>query len=81
MAFTIYSKPGCPYCEKFKSIVEYEQLQHVVYELGRDFKIEEFYSQFGENATFPQITLGELQLGGCQDSIRYMQEKKICCTP
>ena len=81
MAFTIYSKPGCPYCEKFVAIVEHEELQHVVYELDRDFTKEEFYSEFGEGATFPQIVLGDLHLGGCQDSIRYMQEKEICCVP
>ena len=81
MAFTIYSKPGCPYCEKFKAIVEYEELQHVCYELDRDFTKEEFYAEFGEGATFPQIVLGDLHLGGCQESIRYMQEKEICCVP
>jgi glutaredoxin len=81
MAFTIYSKPGCPYCEKFVAIVEHEELQHVVYELGRDFTGEEFYAEFGEGATFPQVVLGDLYLGGCQDSIRYMQEKEICCVP
>lgn len=79
MTFTIYSKSGCPYCEKFKSVVEYEKLQHVVYELDRDFSREEFYAEFGEGATFPQIVLDDLHLGGCQESIRYMQDKKICC--
>jgi glutaredoxin len=52
-----------------------------VYELDRDFTTEEFYAEFGESATFPQIILGDLHLGGCQDSIRYMQEKEICCVP
>jgi len=79
MAFTIYSKLGCPYCEKFKSVVEYEELKHVVYELDKDFTREEFYSEFGEGATFPQIVLGDIHLGGCQESILYMQEKKLCC--
>ena len=79
MAFIIYSKPGCPYCEKFKAIVEHEELKHVVYELGKDFTREEFYSEFGEGSTFPQVVLGDLRLGGCQESIRYMQENEICC--
>lgn len=79
MTFTIYSKPGCPYCEKFIAIVEYEELKHVVYELSRDFTKEEFYEKFGVGSTFPQITLDDLHLGGCQESIKYMQENKICC--
>ena len=32
-------------------------------------------------STFPQIVLGDIHLGGCQESIRYMQEKEICCVP
>jgi glutaredoxin len=81
MAFTIYSKPGCFYCEKFIAIVEHEDLRHVVYKLDEDFTIEEFYSEFGEGSTFPQIVLDDIHLGGCQESIRYMQEKEICCVP
>ena len=42
---TIYSRDGCPYCEKFIAIVEYEELQHVVYKLDRDFTREEFYEK------------------------------------
>ncbi|CAF34227.1 glutaredoxin [Synechococcus phage S-PM2] len=79
MTFTIYSKEGCPYCEKFVAIVEYEELSHVVYELGKDFTKEEFYAEFGEGSTFPQIVLDDLHLGGCVDSIKYLQENNICC--
>lgn len=79
MTFTIYSKEGCPYCEKFVAIVEYEELSHVVYELGKDFTKEEFYAEFGEGSTFPQIVLDDLHLGGCVDSIKYLQENNIWC--
>ena len=44
---TIYSRDGCPYCEKFISIVEFEELNHVVYKLDRDFTRKEFYEKFG----------------------------------
>ena len=77
--FTIFSKPGCVFCEKFKAIVELEDLKHVVYELGRDFTKEEFYSKFGEGSTFPQITFEDKHLGGCKESIEFMREKNICC--
>ena len=56
-----------------------ENLDHVVYELDKDFTREEFYEQFGEGATFPQILLDDIMLGGCQESLRYMQDKNICC--
>ena len=52
---------------------------HVVYELEKDFTREEFYSEFGEGSTFPQITLDGIQLGGCRETITYLQEKNVCC--
>tara|TARA_Y100000004_G_C8803246_1_gene364386 strand:+ start:477 stop:719 length:243 start_codon:yes stop_codon:yes gene_type:complete len=76
---TIYSKPGCPYCEKIKRVMELEELQHVIYELNRDFTREEFRIKFGNNATFPQLTLDGIHLGGCQESIKHMRREKICC--
>ena len=75
---TIYSKNGCPYCEKFIAIAEYEDLKHVVYKLDRDFTREEFINKFGEGTTFPQITLDGETLGGCKESIKYLRENKIC---
>ena len=45
---TIYSKPGCPYCTKIKKVMELEELQHVSYELNRDFTRKQFYDKFGK---------------------------------
>jgi len=79
MRFTIYSKDGCPFCEKIKIIFEMEEFQFVEYKLGRDFTKSEFYNEFGEGSTFPQIIMGDKNLGGCTDTIKYLQEKDICC--
>lgn len=79
MSLTVYSKPGCPYCQKFIFIAQHQGLDHVVYELGEHFTREEFYSEFGQGATFPQIVLGDIQLGGCRESIEYLKEKELCC--
>ena len=75
----IYSRSGCPYCEKIKQVMELEELQYVSYELDNDFTKEEFYAKFGEGSTFPQVTLDDIHLGGCQESIQHMQREKICC--
>ena len=76
----IYSKDGCPFCEKFVALVEYEELKHVVYKLHRDFTKDQFYDKFGSGSTFPQIVLDDIHLGGCKDSIKYLQQNNICCT-
>jgi glutaredoxin 3 len=79
MSLTIYSKPGCSHCQKFIFIAQHQGLDYVVYELGEHFTKEEFYSEFGTSATFPQITLGDIPLGGCKESIQYLKEKELCC--
>ena len=54
---------------------------HVVYNLGTDFNRENFYAEFGEGSTFPQIICddnGERQkLGGCTETIQFFKENKI----
>ena len=77
--FTVYSKEGCPYCQQILEVLGISELNYVEYKLDEDFTKEAFYGQFGEGATFPQVVLNNDNLGGCQESIRYMQKEKICC--
>ena len=78
MNYTIYSKNGCPYCSKIKQVLELANLEHVVYNLGENFNKEQFYAEFGEGSTFPQVILNDEQhLGGCSDTIKYLQEQKL----
>lgn len=79
MTYTIYSKIGCPFCEQIKLLFELNEFRYVEYKLGRDFTGSEFYDQFGKKSTFPQVVLGEKNLGGCIDTIKYLQEQNICC--
>jgi glutaredoxin len=78
MKFTVYSKDGCPYCTKIQQVLELTNLQHVVYKLNVDFTREEFYSEFGDGSTFPQIVLNDTQhLGGCSDTVKYLKEHNL----
>ena len=77
--FTVYSKDGCPYCQQILQVLGISELNYVEYKLGIDFTKEAFYGQFGEGATFPQVVLNSENLGGAQESIRYMQKQNICC--
>lgn len=72
--YTVYSKSGCPYCTKLITILRYQKYKHVIYELGRDFNREEFYSKFGEGSTFPQVLLDDRHLGGCKETINFIRE-------
>ena len=78
MKFTVYSKDGCPYCTKVQQVLELAELPHVVYKLGVDFTKEEFYSEFGQGSTFPQVILNDqTHLGGCTDTVQYLKEQNL----
>ena len=71
--YQVYSKIGCPYCTKVKSVLELAELRFVEYKLGRDFTREEFYSHFGEGATFPQVSIDAKHIGGCKETLNYFK--------
>ena len=77
MNFTVYSKDGCPYCEKIKEVLDLTKLRYVVYNLDEHFNKKEFISEFGEDSTFPQVSVDGKKLGGCVDTIEYLKENKI----
>ena len=79
MNFIVYSKNNCPYCYKVKQVLELTGSDFETQILDKDFTREEFYAKFGDGATFPQVMLDDLHLGGCQESIKHMQKEKLCC--
>ena len=77
MNFTVYSKEDCPYCYKVKQVLELTGNKFVVYTLNVDFTKDEFYSEFGDGSTFPQVICDDKKLGGCVDTIKYLKEQNI----
>lgn len=81
MNFIVYSRSGCPYCDKIKfvlgEVASKMDLNLTTYELNVDFSREEFYSEFGEGSTFPQVVYYETKLGGCSDTIKFLQEHNM----
>lgn len=81
MNFTIYSKRLCPYCDKVKTVLEHlsttKGFPVSVYELDTDFDRTQFINEFGEGSTFPQVIVNDKKLGGCIDTIKYLQENRL----
>lgn len=81
MDFVVYSKDGCPFCDKVKfvlsSLKESKGYNLVVYTLDENFSREEFYAQFGQGSTFPQVVLNGQNIGGCVDTVKYLQENNL----
>ena len=77
MNFAVYSKEDCPYCEKVKKVLELTGSSFVVYNLGEDYTREGFISEFGEGATFPQVSVDGKKIGGSVETIKFLKEQQI----
>lgn len=77
MNFTVYSKQDCPYCSSIIQILIGKDLSFTEYKLDDHFTKDDFYSEFGEGSTFPQITMDGKKLGGCTDTVKYLREERI----
>jgi glutaredoxin len=81
MNFTVYSKRLCPYCDKIKQILEHLSLEKgfsvVIYDLDTHFSKDEFYAEFGEGSTFPQVIYNQEHLGGCSDTVKYLSQNSF----
>ena len=75
--FTVFSKDGCPYCNKIEQVMELSGLNYVIYKLDKNFDKKSFYGEFGEGSTFPQVIMNGKKLGGCSDTVKYLQEKQL----
>ena len=77
MKFTIYTRPGCPYCTKVKSVLSAKGFQYKEAVLGNHFNRDQFYAEFGKGSTFPQVLLDSKKLGGCTETVKYLRENKL----
>lgn len=77
MNFAVYTRPGCPYCDQVKQVLSGKGYSYQEYVLGSSFTREQFYKEFGNGSTFPQVLLNGTKLGGCTDTVRYLREQKL----
>ena len=64
MKIEIYGKKWCSYCYKVKQLCKREKLDFLYKELNKDFTKQEFFEQFPDAKTFPQIIVDGKQIGG-----------------
>lgn len=77
MNFQVYTRTGCPYCTQIKQVLQGKGYSFTEKQLNRDFTREQFYAQFGNGSTFPQVLLDSKQLGGCTDTVKYLRENNL----
>ena len=67
-AIEIYTRPGCGYCTAAKSLLTRKKAVFTEYDAGKDPNVRQaMYDRAGAGSTFPQIFIGDLHVGGCDD--------------
>ena len=77
MKAVFYSKDNCQWCERVRALFENLDIEYLEYKHRKDFTKEQFYDEFGEGATFPQVSIDNKHIGGCKDTLRYLQQNNL----
>jgi len=67
----IYSN-GNQECERMASLLKSLGGEFLEYKLGKHFTQRGFESEFGKDATYPQINIGYTHIGSMKETLRYM---------
>jgi glutaredoxin len=74
MQAVIYSN-GSQECERMASLLESLGGDFLEYRLDKHFSQRAFENEFGEGATYPQVSLGYKHVGNMHDTLHFLQEK------
>ena len=70
----VYSN-GSQECERAVQVLEACGQEVREYNLGPDFTDKQFRAEFGNNAEYPQVSLGLHHRGTLKETLKYMSEK------
>ena len=74
MQAVIYSNKSQE-CERMASLIKSLDNDFHEYVLGVDFDDNAFESEFGANATYPQVSIGYHHIGSMKEALHYMSEQ------
>lgn len=72
----LYSKDNCQECERAKMLLNSINVPYLEYRYQTHFTKKQFISEFGENASFPQISIGYRHIGNLKETLQYLKDKK-----
>ncbi|HEY0331160.1 MAG TPA: glutaredoxin 3 [Rhodopseudomonas sp.] len=77
-AIEIFTRPGCGYCSAARSLLTRKKAAFTEYDVALDPQFrEQMTKRVGPGATYPQIFIGELHVGGCDDLYELDREGKL----
>jgi glutaredoxin len=77
MKVVLYAKEDCQECERIKALLYHLNISYLEYKLGTNYTQEQFFSEFGSDATYPQITVDYRHIGKMKDFLNYLKEKNV----
>ena len=77
-AIEIYTRPGCGYCSAAKSLLTRKKAAFTEFDVARDPKLrQQMWDRAGAGSTFPQIFIGAIHVGGCDELYALDREGKL----
>ena len=77
MQAVVYTKENCQWCDRVKQLFKAVNLDYIEYKYDKDFTKQEFQMEFGGDATFPQVSIGSKHIGGCKETLQYLQQEEM----
>mgnify|MGYP001161203120 FL=1 len=65
---------GSQECDRARTLLETLKVQIQEYKLDQHFTQKSFISEFGDEAEYPQISIGYKHIGGLKDTLHYMKD-------
>jgi glutaredoxin 3 len=74
----IYTRPGCGYCSAAKSLLTRKNAAFNELDVATDATLrQQMWDRAGAGSTFPQIFIGEIHVGGCDELYALDREGKL----
>ncbi len=72
---TIYSRPGCKWCETSKSLLELKGLEYNELMLDIDITVDQLKTLVPGAKSVPQIMSDNIYIGGYKELTKYLEQQ------
>lgn len=77
MQAVLYTKDNCQECDRARMLLNTLNVSHLEYKLSKDFNEKQFYSEFGSQASFPQVAIDYKHVGSLKETLQFFKEKEM----
>lgn len=73
----IYTTTVCPYCSRAKALLDRKSIQYEEINVQEDALRQEMMQRSGGRRSVPQIFIGDVHIGGCDDLHELEHQNKL----